>query len=844
MDEDIVSESPGRSAVLAAQASLFSPGSWKRSARELRGYTHASPARQSSKKHSKQQSDGKRNSKPQEARYLHQLSGAPYFYDYAEEEAQKRATSSQDAQTEQKADKMEVAASANLDDSFSSSLDSLSSIGSAEYSVMLDYLANADSDDEMSKDVTGFLRSIGFKSDGGGMNMQDVEEWGMTEPAKKRASTRSTPKSGGKEVRPKGGWKTKSPKTPDVISTSPHRASRSGTPATPHSRQGSSSSTPISFGKKDKRGRFGARFSPLAIGQLRQRYDLPFVAAVDPISKLVDDDALIVMPHDKAMAQAFAATDHQHIAVEIVVQNVPEFTEQAIAQSSKNQRKSKKSQNSKNAENAENAKKSQILVVSPVPASSTSSPGPVFLSSPASMICDEPIVSVVLVGQDMDVSDMTQVETNLSGEEDSLENEESDEFEESNEADMDDYDDEEGVDEEEDAEMDDGSLNEGSSDLEGSPDLEGLGFSSDDDSDTDFGSGSSFEDSLDDEFLEDAGSETDSDDSGDEEDVISPNTNRDPMMIVPSDRDSLARRGMVTAGGVQLKHDTRRRKRVSAHSRNQPEVGEFASQKKLSKAEKKKQKKKSRDERPLELHELHTWNGLIRDFIQNTPYGTTMPFSPMGRFQRKQLHWLSEFYGLRSQSYGSGTRRMTHVFVTKRTMLPDLNASLVACKAILESRHPFTLSSAEMEVEITEIQKPKPHQSKKRSVTPKSQPKRETPRSARAAKKVSSKHHSPLLKTSRSSSSKEAKKAKKRNQPRRSRMDYDSADEEAASHHGLDASAKRLVGSGAAHIPASNVGHAMLRKLGWSSGGLGKEQQGIAHPIEAVIKAGRGGLGS
>lgn len=48
-----MSQSPGRAAVLQAQASLFSPSSWKRSAEELRGYSHSNPAKSTSRKFQK-----------------------------------------------------------------------------------------------------------------------------------------------------------------------------------------------------------------------------------------------------------------------------------------------------------------------------------------------------------------------------------------------------------------------------------------------------------------------------------------------------------------------------------------------------------------------------------------------------------------------------------------------------------------------------------------------------------------------------------------------------------------------------------------------------------------------
>mgnify|MGYP001139946398 FL=1 len=294
-----------------------------------------------------------------------------------------------------------------------------------------------------------------------------------------------------------------------------------------------------------------------------------------------------------------------------------------------------------------------------------------------------------------------------------------------------------------------------------------------------------------------------------------------------------------------MKHDMRRRKRVSAYSRNQPEVGTFSSNKKLNKQEKKKQKKKNRDEIPFEYRELETWNELIRNFIQNNTHGVPMPFSPMGRYQRKQLHWLSEFYGLRSQSFGSGTRRSTSVFVTKRTIIPDLALSLAAIKAISQGNHPFGVSSEALENEARQLER--------KTLTPKPQKKSgraqdrgsvEKSPSIRQKKKMQKAGRSPLV----GSRGKAAAKGKG-GRPQRGRSmsgNWDSEDEEAAAHRGLGSlsSSKRLVGAGADHIPESNVGHALLRKLGWSAGGLGKDQQGIAHPIQAEIKAGRRGLGS
>lgn len=52
-----------------------------------------------------------------------------------------------------------------------------------------------------------------------------------------------------------------------------------------------------------------------------------------------------------------------------------------------------------------------------------------------------------------------------------------------------------------------------------------------------------------------------------------------------------------------------------------------------------------------------------------------------------------------------------------------------------------------------------------------------------------------------------------------------------------------VVGAGAAAIPEANVGHRLLRGMGWTGGGLGREGEGIAEPIEAFMRRSRAGLG-
>jgi hypothetical protein len=52
-----------------------------------------------------------------------------------------------------------------------------------------------------------------------------------------------------------------------------------------------------------------------------------------------------------------------------------------------------------------------------------------------------------------------------------------------------------------------------------------------------------------------------------------------------------------------------------------------------------------------------------------------------------------------------------------------------------------------------------------------------------------------------------------------------------------------IVASGSAPISSDNVGNVLLQKMGWQPGqGLGKESDGIKHPIGAVVKTKRAGL--
>jgi len=690
--------------------------------------------------------------------------------------------------------------------SASSSLESRGSMNSEDYSAMLDYMANVDGGDDPHR-LGVLVATLSGDVHYSGMDMDQTEAWPISTPKSKSRSSKSTPKQVG-DGTPKAARKD----TP-TQSQSPGRVrSPHGSFSTPthHYRQGSGFTTPTSWGKKDKRGR--VRPSPLSMQAMKDRYgSMPFVVATDPASKLVDDDALIVVPHNKAMAAAFAPSDAAHHAVEILLPPEHHLPHPPSHPSHSH---------SMDVDELAHAASPSTLIVVHHPEHEHS-------AEASSSEHDESSHSGEQEGDDTGNEDeaYTMEDSPSAGESD----EESGEME-------------------EDDGMAAGSLSDsGDYDIDDSLDDDEEDYEDEDDDDDD-----EYDD--DDDDNDDGESDDDSDSSSvglsssdaGSEDGDHPHTTGTPLALrkkVLVDKMAQETEAFVKRTGMDAiprKHDTRRTHKESPRRRREEGTsGTFMSQKKLSKAEKKKQKKKSRDDAPLEYHELQTWNGLIRDWIQHAAFGAPMPFSPMGRYQRKQLHWLAEFHGLRSQSFGSGTRRTTSVFVTKKTVLPEYSLSVAAIKAIHAGIHPFALTSDELQKRAADIE----------SATVSKKATRAKPKKSHAA---SPKNRSPLITSSSSRGGKEGKRStsarKRREKVSRQRRAREEDLDEAEEHHGLEFSlgstAKRLVGAGAAHIPESNVGHTMLRKLGWTEGGLGREQQGIAHPIEAIIKAGRGGLGS
>lgn len=671
---------------------------------------------------------------------------------------------------------------AQADDASSDSdSESFGSMGSEELAMILDYAANLEDKEEDISVLEAFLAASSKGVEG--MDMDETDKWTQSANDKVFVPRKPKPK------RMKGGYIIEEGQTSPATFTPKSRkgkapsrgGSRRGTPQS----QKSASSTPASSGKKEKRVRGGPKASPVPIQHLRQRYakNVSFVVAVDPMSKLMDDDSLIILPHSQVTRKEVL----EAASIDTVVSEM---------------------------------EAAGVAVVD--------------VSEASILVTDSNAMDITVDDEDSLEESAESAESDENSDENSDDPnaddiEDSEEFEESEEIEDDfDFDDEE-----------DDDLNEDEEELLAQLEEAGV-FDSDSEDVISDDEGASSDDLSSDE-------DSDDDDEIDEDTVETvvitasmhtpghEHSDSNQMDVLTMEKDLGFSRS-----GLQMKHDSRSRSSKKPDRRAPPtEPGEFLSKKKLSKAERKKQKKRNRDDIPLEYRELETWNELIRDFIEHAPLGTPMPFSPMGRYQRKQLHWLSEFYGLRSQSFGSGTRRMTSVFATKRTFLHEFSLSLAAIKAIHQGNHPFMVSSEQLEQDAERFERDALSTPKRRV--------RESPSSKSSNKKKThtNKSRSPLVKGGGGGS---AKKNKSRSRPtRRSRADDGGSDSE-DSHLGLDFSVKittaRVVGAGASHIPQSNLGHMMLRRLGWDNTGLGKDEQGIAQPIAAVIKSGRGGLGS
>ncbi|KAI8335256.1 hypothetical protein EDC96DRAFT_548219 [Choanephora cucurbitarum] len=175
----------------------------------------------------------------------------------------------------------------------------------------------------------------------------------------------------------------------------------------------------------------------------------------------------------------------------------------------------------------------------------------------------------------------------------------------------------------------------------------------------------------------------------------------------------------------------------------------------------------------------------LHEFVQDKTI-TSFQFAPMETHLRRQLHVLAAVYNLKSQSFGTGATRCTVVSKTPATSIPR------------DRRH--------IDRFLSDIQTNMNEQNriiaKNKSLTDKKKKGKKTSKNQSGSGTPKQNNPSPLL------------------------------------SHGT------VVGSDAAPISESNVGHRMLAAMGWRQGeALGSKSDGILTPIEAVIRKKGRGLG-
>jgi len=108
---------------------------------------------------------------------------------------------------------------------------------------------------------------------------------------------------------------------------------------------------------------------------------------------------------------------------------------------------------------------------------------------------------------------------------------------------------------------------------------------------------------------------------------------------------------------------------TAQHPRNFRErLALTAKQEKKNLKKKRKERKQKKKNRGFNLAELHAVNKTIRAFLSDDAL-QSVPFAPMNRCQRLQLHNLCNCYALRTKSFGSGSGRFPSVYKTQSTTL-------------------------------------------------------------------------------------------------------------------------------------------------------------------------------
>jgi hypothetical protein len=86
----------------------------------------------------------------------------------------------------------------------------------------------------------------------------------------------------------------------------------------------------------------------------------------------------------------------------------------------------------------------------------------------------------------------------------------------------------------------------------------------------------------------------------------------------------------------------------------------------------------------MNFYQLKQLDRVIRDFIQD-PMLKSIPFEPMIRIYRQQFHTLATFYGLKSESKGSGLRRYPIITKTNKTCLMSKEEAEKIIQSIISS---------------------------------------------------------------------------------------------------------------------------------------------------------------
>ncbi|KAI9321350.1 hypothetical protein BX666DRAFT_1901340 [Dichotomocladium elegans] len=211
--------------------------------------------------------------------------------------------------------------------------------------------------------------------------------------------------------------------------------------------------------------------------------------------------------------------------------------------------------------------------------------------------------------------------------------------------------------------------------------------------------------------------------------------------------------------------------------------------KKIAKKEQRLEKraKKNKDKNKSHVAELSVdlrkIDKRIQNFIMDDDI-TSYQFAPMSKHCRRQVHLIALAYKLKTHSIGSGAQRMPILQKTRNTFLPTDRRYIERF-----------LQQAQSTID--------------------------------AQSSVLRKHRIDYDLTGKNKKDKKGKK-KSRDTSSLRKPEHNS-----------------IVGSGARPLDESNVGHRMLSAMGWKQGDtLGTANDGLAAPIEVVVRKKRTGLGS